>query len=90
MVLGTSRERWTGDGCRSPTATRGLSGPAGWHQLKHHTAKSLGVPQRGHPTVSQKGSEVIRESKIPRLHSVLLNTTSSKAFGNQAVFLMEM
>lgn len=90
MVLGASRERWTGGGCRSPTATRGLSGPAGWHQLKHHTPKCLGVPQGGHPTARQKGSEVTRESKILRLLSVLPNTTSSKAFGNQAVSLMKM
>lgn len=91
MVLGASREPPTGDGCRSPTATQGLSGPAGWHQLKQHTAKCLGVPQRGHPTVSPKGTEVIsEESKILRLCSVLLRATSSKAVENQAVFLTEM
>lgn len=86
MVLGSCREPWTGDGCRSPTATPALSDPAGCH----HTAKCLGVPQRGHATVSPKGSEVIRELKILRLCSVLLNTTPSKPLGSQAVLLMEM
>lgn len=37
---------------------------------------------RGHPIVSQKSSEDVRESKILRLFSVLLNTVPSKAFGN--------
>lgn len=55
MVLGASRECPTGGGCRSPAATQGLSGPAGWHQLKQHTAKCLGVPRKGIPQSAQKG-----------------------------------
>lgn len=56
---------------------------AGWQQLKCHTAKHLGALLRGHPTVSQKNSEDIRELKTLRLFSVLLNTIPSKAFGNK-------
>lgn len=84
MVHSTYRESWTGDGCRSPTAIQGMPYSAGWQQSKCHTAMCLGALLRGHPIVSQKSSEDIRESKILRLCSVLLNTLPPKAFGNQA------
>lgn len=75
---------WRGDGCRSSTAIQGMPDSAGWHHLKCHTTKCLGVLLRGHPIGCPKSGEDIRESKILRLCSALLNAISSKAFGNQA------
>lgn len=87
MVLGACREPWTGGGCRSPTATPALSGPAGWHQLKHHTAKWSAPKRASHRQPKRQWSH--QGIKTLRLCSVLLNTTLPKPFGSQAVLLME-
>lgn len=55
MVHGTYRESWTGDGCRSPTVIQGMSGSAGWHQPKCHTAKCVGVLLRGDLIAKKQG-----------------------------------
>lgn len=82
MVHTTYRESWIGDGCGSPTVIQGMPDSAGWCQLKCHRAKYLGAFLRGHPTISQKIAEGIRELKVLRLCS---NITPLKVFGNQVL-----
>lgn len=64
MVHTTYRESWIGDSCGSPTVIQGMPDSAGSFQLKCHRAKYLGALLRGHPTVSLKIAEGIREMKI--------------------------
>lgn len=64
MVHTTYRESWIGDSCGSPTVIQGMPDSAGSCQLKCHRAKCLGALPRGHPTVSLKIDEGIREMKI--------------------------